>query len=550
MTTFSSREKTHRAVLPQRRALESAEADTPGSRDETVCGLPATALGAGTEHERGEILLDGTRPAGRHPDPAPAGKGVAREGHPTVFVLDRHHQPLMPCTPARARILLKRGRAVVHRHTPFAIRLKDRTAAISDVSGVEIGIDPGSRTTGIAAFRTVTTPAGEARYGLFSLELNHRGGQIRDRLTTRASLRRARRARKLRYRSPRFHNRSRREGWLPPSLQHRVDTTASWVDRLTRWAPVRAVHVERVTFDTHAMTAGRPLSGAEYQCGTLHGMEVREYLLTKWRRTCAYCGATDVPLNIDHIHPRSQGGSDRITNLTLACVPCNQAKSNQPVEDFLKSKPALLARILAQAKTPLRSAAAMNATRNALVRTLGCIHPDIRSSSGGRTKWNRQLTHPRAILWTPCASGPLIPSAAIPRPSSLSPRPAVVPTLALSRTGTDFHGSSAPAPSGTSATPPATWFGQTFSMARSGEFTSAASPSEHPDASTSGRTTAWFRASIIATSVSSNAQTDMRTPPILKSLMFDLLLNAEQPPALKVDRSTGPGAECLSGVHQ
>ncbi|QWA22004.1 HNH endonuclease [Streptomyces sp. JCM17656] len=392
MTTFSSREKTHRAVLPQRRALESAGADTPGSRDETACGLPATVPGTGAEHGRGEILSAGTHPAGRHPAPASAGKGETREGHPAVFLLDRHHQPLMPCTPARARKLLSHGRAVVHRHTPFVIRLKDRTAATSEVTGVELGIDPGSRFTGIAPFRAVDEADASVRHGLFAIELVHRGGPISVRLTSRATLRRARRQRNLRYRAPRFNNRARPEGWLAPSLRHRVDTITAWVNRMTRWAPVRAVHVELSVFDPHAMSAGTSASDAEYRGGTLQGMEVREYLLMKWNRACAYCGATSTPLNIDHIHPRSRGGSDRVSNLTLACLPCNKRKSNMPVEDFLKKKPAVLSKILQQAKTPLRDAAAMNATRCAVLRALEALHPDVRPSTGGRTRWNRRRT--------------------------------------------------------------------------------------------------------------------------------------------------------------
>ncbi|MFF4006202.1 RNA-guided endonuclease IscB [Streptomyces sp. NPDC001717] len=312
----------------------------------------------------------------------------AREGHPVVFVLDVHGTPLQPTSPARARRLLKRGRAVVARHTPFVIRLKDRTVAESQVDGVELGIDPGSKCTGIAVF---TAKDGERR-GLYAVELAHRGAVIRDKLTARASYRRGRRSRNLRHRAPRFSNRTRPKGRLAPSLRHRVETTMSWASRLARWAPVRAVHVERVAFDTHAMSNGGPLQGAEYQHGTLHGTEVREYLLAKWGRTCAYCGITGVPLNIDHIHPRSRGGSDRISNLCTACVPCNEKKSNQPVEDFLNNAPRQLARILAQAKAPLQGAAAVNATRWALWHALVAEFPVVRAASGGRTTWNRQRT--------------------------------------------------------------------------------------------------------------------------------------------------------------
>ncbi|MER5622180.1 RNA-guided endonuclease IscB [Streptosporangium sp. NPDC002544] len=315
-------------------------------------------------------------------------EGANREVHPAVFVLDARGHPLDPCHPARARRLLAAGRAVVHRHTPFVIRLKDRDAATSAIEGVQVGIDPGSKHTGLAVF----TDHGGSRSGKYTIRLDHRGAAIRDRLSARAALRHARRSRNLRHRAPRFLNRTRPQGWLAPSLRHRVDTTVSWVVRLARWAPVRAVHVERVAFDTHALSAGRPLQGVEYQRGTLAGYEVREYLLAKWGRACAYCGATGVPLNLDHIHPRSRGGSDRISNLTLACIGCNQAKNATPVEEFLRAKPALLAKILKQAKASLRDAAAVNATRWALWRALEATGLPVSTASGGRTKWNRSRT--------------------------------------------------------------------------------------------------------------------------------------------------------------
>lgn len=387
MATFRVGQKTDRSVLPQRRALESAPVDNPGDRDETGRGRHFT-VAPGVEHVRGETL--GGSPATESVTPNRRVGEQGREAHlvhPVVFVLDKHGAPLDPCPPARARKLLATGRALVHRHTPFVIRLKDRTLEGSEVQGVEIGIDPGSRHTGIAVF----TAADGVRAGKYAVQLDHRGLQIKAKLEARSNYRRGRRSRNLRYRAPRFSNRTKPAGWLAPSLRHRVDTTTTWVGRLSRWTPVTAVHVERVAFDVAAMTAGRPLDGVEYQHGTLAGTEIREYLLAKWRRACAYCGVTGVPLNIDHIHPRSKGGSDRVSNLTLACIPCNQKKNATPVEEFV-TNPDVLRRILAQAKAPLRDAAAMNATRYALVRALKELHPDVRSSSGGRTKWNRTRT--------------------------------------------------------------------------------------------------------------------------------------------------------------
>jgi hypothetical protein len=98
--------------------------------------------------------------------------GAGREIHPRVFVLAKDGTPLDPCHPARARKLLARRRAVVVRHTPFVIRLKERGAEGSKVQGVEIGIDPGSRHTGVAVFRTGQDGA---RHGLYSMQIDQRG---------------------------------------------------------------------------------------------------------------------------------------------------------------------------------------------------------------------------------------------------------------------------------------------------------------------------------------------------------------------------------------
>ncbi|SNY50210.1 RNA-guided endonuclease IscB [Paractinoplanes atraurantiacus] len=304
-----------------------------------------------------------------------------------MLVLDKHGRPLQPCTPARARTLLGAGRAVVHRHTPFVVRLKDRTIEQSTIQGAEVGIDPGSKATGIAMF---TAKEGN-RAGLFAIEVRHRGGQIRDKLTARAGRRRGRRSRNLRYRAPRFTNRARPTGWLAPSLRHRVETTMSWVTRLLRWAPITRLHVERVAFDTQLLQDPN-VSGVAYQSGELAGYEIREYLLEKWKRRCAYCQATNVPLNSDHIEPRSRGGSDRVSNLTLACIPCNQEKGSLPVEVFLTDRPAVLARIRRQAKAPLRDAAAATSTRWALWSALTGTGLPVRVATGGRTKWNRHRT--------------------------------------------------------------------------------------------------------------------------------------------------------------
>lgn len=315
-----------------------------------------------------------------------------------VFVVDRHKKPLMPCSEKRARKLLARGRARVHRLMPFSIRLVDRTVNESALQPVKIKLDPGSQTTGIAVVReseTVDDATGEIHttvHVLNLLELHHRGQQISASLTARRQMRRRRRG-NLRYRKPRFLNRGNKNtGWIAPSLQHRVDTVSAWVNRFQRLAPITGMAQELVRFDLQQMD-NPEISGIEYQQGTLAGYETREYLLNKWNRECAYCGAKNAPLQIEHITPKAKGGSNRISNLALACTDCNQRKGSQEISVFLVKDPMRLARIQAQAKRPLKDAAAVNTTRWALFNTLKNTGVPVTMWSGGRTKFNRAQLH-------------------------------------------------------------------------------------------------------------------------------------------------------------
>ncbi|GBE49201.1 HNH endonuclease [bacterium BMS3Bbin13] len=326
-----------------------------------------------------------------------------------VLILDKRKNPLMPCSEKRARLLLERGRARVHRKAPFIIRLVDRGVEDSALQPLRLKLDPGSKTTGIALVRereTVDPATGKstrAQAVVFLAELAHRGHLIRDRLTARRAFRRRRRG-TLRYRAPRFLNRTRPRGWLAPSLRHRVDTTMAWVDRLMRWAPVAGLSTLLHRFDTQALQ-NPEISGIEYQQGTLTGYEVREYLLEKWGWRCAYCDVENVPLTVDHIHPKSRGGSDRVSNLALACVPCNQRKGNRDVTEFLLHDPKRLAHIEAQRKAPLKDAAAVNSTRWALLGRLKETGLDVEVGTGGRTKYNRARQQCPKTHWVDAACG-------------------------------------------------------------------------------------------------------------------------------------------------
>lgn len=318
----------------------------------------------------------------------------------SVFVLDQKKRPLMPCSEKRARKLLESGRARVHKLFPFCIRLTDRLVDDSTLQPLRLSLDPGSKETGLAVARiaeSVEAQTGEIEPVLhicFLMELVHRGAAIKKSLHARAAMRRRRRG-NLRYRAPRFLNRgNKKEGWLAPSLRHRVDTTCSWVGRLRRLAPITHLAQELVRFDMQLMQ-NPEITGVEYQQGTLQGYEVRQYLLEKFNRTCAYCDATGVPLQMEHIHCRASGGSDRVSNLTLACGPCNAEKAARDINEFLVKDPVRLKRILAQAKAPLRDAAAVNSTRWALFNALKAMgtataaNLPVETGTGGQTKFNR-----------------------------------------------------------------------------------------------------------------------------------------------------------------
>ena len=297
-----------------------------------------------------------------------------------VLVIDKNQKPLDPTHPARARKLLKLGRAKVVRRYPFTIIMPELEGENCLTHPHRLKIDPGAKTTGIAIVQGSRV--------VWAAELTHRGFQIRDALTTRRQLRSSRRSRKTRYRKPRFENRKRPEGWLAPSLMSRVHNITTWVKKLCRYCPVTELSTELVRFDTQAIQ-NPEVSGIDYQQGELFGYEVREYLLFKWNRTCAYCGAKDTPLEIEHIKPKSKGGSNRVSNLTLACRPCNEKKGNLEIEQFLSRKPARFKRILSQAKKPLADAAAVNSTRWKLYKALKAMGLPVEVGSGGLTKYNR-----------------------------------------------------------------------------------------------------------------------------------------------------------------
>ena len=329
-----------------------------------------------------------------------------------VFVLDRRQKPLMPCSEKRARLLLERGRAVFHHRLPFTIGMKDRTAEESEFQPLRLKLDPGSKTTGMA----IILDGQSGNQAIFFGQVVHQPG-IKHRLKARAGVGRGRRQRHTRYRPARFYNRRRPKGWLPPSLVARVDQTIHTVNKILR----DTLSVKHVAFDTPKMQDPE-IQGVEYQQDALLGYEVREYLQYKWGRPCTYCDATNTQLQAAHIVSPKRGGSDRVSNLTMACPTCNQVKGIHPLEDFLANDQGRrkrarqnakiyagkdpvkkqerirwetdrLERINRQRKTPLRDAAAMNATRWRLYDQLKTTGLPVEGGSVRRTKMQRIALH-------------------------------------------------------------------------------------------------------------------------------------------------------------
>lgn len=320
-----------------------------------------------------------------------------------VLVVDSKGQPLMPCLSSRAQKMREHSRARIYRMQPFTIQVLDRLVNKSVLQDTELKLDPGSKTTGMAL---CVKGAIRGWFVAQAIHIEHRSSQIRDNLTSRRQTRRSRRNRKTRYRAPRFNNRARKARttqdysvWLTPSVVSRIENIVNLVVKFSKYFPVTQIAGELNKFDTQKMHNSE-ISGVEYQRGTLCGFEVREYLLQKYQYTCLYCQksafhngkSTDIRLEIDHVVPRSKGGSDRLKNLVLACHTCNQNKGNQSLQEFLRRKQAVLKRVqdsLAKSLN-LQDATQMNIMRKELYQVLKKrAGLPVETYTASQTKFNR-----------------------------------------------------------------------------------------------------------------------------------------------------------------
>ena len=242
-----------------------------------------------------------------------------------VYVLNKHGEPLMPCSPRKARILLKAKKATVKKRTPFTIQLIHASTGYKQP--ITLGVDAGSKHVGLSA----STESSE----LYAEEMKPRNDVV-DLLSARRELRRGRRNRKTRYRARRFNNRvhSKHKGWLAPSVEVKIQEHITAIKRICRLLPISKVIVETAEFDTQrlkAMMEGKPLPvGTDYQLGEMYDeYNVRQYVLKRDNYTCQCCGAHNttkkqVKLHVHHLESRKTGGNAP-NNLITLCADCHKA---------------------------------------------------------------------------------------------------------------------------------------------------------------------------------------------------------------------------------
>lgn len=287
-----------------------------------------------------------------------------------VYVLNNNGQPLMPtANHAKVRVLLKSGRAKVVNKCPFTIQLL--YSSTSYTQKVTLGVDSGSKHIGISA--TIKNKA------LYEADVELRN-DIVDLLSTRRELRRSRRNRKTRYRKPRFNNRRRKDVWLAPSVQQKVDSHLTMIAKVHRILPISNIVVEVASFDIQKIK-NPDVSGTDYQQGEqLDFWNVREYVLFRDGHTCQCCKgkSKDKILNVHHIESRKTGGNAP-NNLITLCETCHSGYHKGTVK-----LPKTIRRGMS-----FKDATFMGIMRWALYGKLKTIYPNVRLTYGYITKNTR-----------------------------------------------------------------------------------------------------------------------------------------------------------------
>ena len=294
-----------------------------------------------------------------------------------VLVINKQKQPCNTISAAYARILLFSKQAVIYKRIPFTIRLRNDNAVLKN-RNYTIKIDPGSRTTGVA----ITDDKDSV---VMLAELEHRGHIIKRNLDSRRAVRNSRRQRKTRYRKARFDNRTRPKGWLAPSVKSRADNVINFIKKYKKIINITKVMIENVSFDVAQMSSETKLWGNDYQQGNLYNKNLKEFIFSKTKGRCSYCGGKAT--EIDHVIPRSNGGTNSSYNLTPACRSCNEKKSNLSLKEFGKLMSKDYSHL--EPKKLPKDAAIVQSARNYMVKEITKLVPDTTTHEAWLTKYNR-----------------------------------------------------------------------------------------------------------------------------------------------------------------
>ena len=301
-----------------------------------------------------------------------------------VLVIDKRKRSCNTISAAYARILLFTKQAVIHKRFPFTIRLRNDNAVLKDRS-YTVKLDPGSRTTGVA----ITDDKDSV---VMLAEIEHRGHIIKRNLDNRRAARHSRRDRKTRYREARFLNRTRPQGWLAPSVRSRANNVINFVKKYKKFLNINKIMIENVSFDVTQMSSDTKLWSNDYKQGKLYNKNLREFIFNKTKDRCSYCGAKAE--EIDHVIPRSNGGTNSLYNLTPACRSCNEKKSNLSLKEFGKLMNKDYSQL--EPKKLPKDAAIVQSARNYMVKEITKIVPDTTTHDAWITKYNRdQLGLPK-----------------------------------------------------------------------------------------------------------------------------------------------------------
>lgn len=283
-----------------------------------------------------------------------------------VYVLNIVGKPLMPCKPAKARHLLKDGKAKVVKREPFTIKLLFECNNITQP--ITLGVDAGSKHIGVSA----STEKKE----VYSADVELRN-DIVELISTRKQNRRTRRSR-LRYRKPRFNNRKKDDKWLAPSVEQKIQCHLKVVEDLHKILPITKIVVELANFDIQKILNPN-IEGEEYQKGAQSGFwNVREFVIWRDNHTCQHCKgkSKDNVLEVHHIESRKTGGNAP-NNLVTLCKTCHQKHHREGMQ------------LNIHRGNSMRHEAFMGVMRREFYNRLKDIYQDVKITYGYITKSNR-----------------------------------------------------------------------------------------------------------------------------------------------------------------